>query len=163
SGLAPHLPAADKPARTGRDVIRAENTKPGATDWQLTRVRVDSSNYRSTWIEGYCSKQSVTAGDAIDLMVSTNPPRPFHIEIFPRGYSGGRGPRRVKTLGPFQGQTQPTPAPGEKNIHECRWAPSTRLTIPADWVSGVYLGRLTTLPEGDREPYWQSYVVFIVR
>jgi hypothetical protein len=37
------------------------------------------------------------------------------------------------------------------------------LTIPADWPSGVYLGRLTTVPEKDTEPYWQSYVVFIVR
>ncbi len=36
------------------------------------------------------------------------------------------------------------------------------LNIPNDWLSGVYLGRLTTIPEG-KEPYWQSYVVFIVR
>ena len=36
-------------------------------------------------------------------------------------------------------------------------------TIPDDWPSGVYLGRLTTLVDGDSEPYWQSYVVFIVR
>jgi hypothetical protein len=36
------------------------------------------------------------------------------------------------------------------------------LTIPDDWVSGVYLGRLTTIPEAEDRPYWQSYVVFIV-
>jgi len=35
------------------------------------------------------------------------------------------------------------------------------LTIPPDWPSGVYLGRLTTLPGKDK-PYWQSYVVFVV-
>lgn len=144
-------------------LIQQENRKPGATDWQLTRVRVDSSGYRSPWIEGYCSRQSVQTGASIDIMVSTNPPRKFHIEVFRMGYYGGRGARLLKTLGPFQGQTQPTPIPGEKNLHECQWARTTRLTIPADWISGVYLGRLTTLPDGDREPYWQSYVVFIVR
>jgi hypothetical protein len=32
------------------------------------------------------------------------------------------------------------------------------LTIPKDWLSGVYLGKLTALPEGV-----QSYVIFIVR
>jgi hypothetical protein len=30
-------------------------------------------------------------------------------------------------------------------------------------MSGVYLGRLTTLVESELEPYWQSYVIFIVR
>ncbi len=39
---------------------------------------------------------------------------------------------------------------------------SLKLDIPQDWLSGVYLGRMTTIPEG-REAYWQSYVVFIVR
>jgi hypothetical protein len=37
------------------------------------------------------------------------------------------------------------------------------LTIPADWSSGVYLGRLTTLGEAGGSGYWQSYVVFVVR
>lgn len=143
-------------------VIVGENAHPGATDWQLTRVRVDSEQYRSSWIEGYCSKQSVAAGESIDIMVSTDPPRPYRIEIFRMGYYGGRGARLMSTIGPLDGIAQPVPQPGEKDLHECRWTPSTTLTIPDDWVSGVYLGRLTTLP-GPDAPYWQSYVVFIVR
>ena len=55
------------------------------------------------------------------------------------------------------------PTPDERTLHECRWEPATELTIPADWPSGVYLGRLTTLPPKDERPYWQSYVIFIVR
>ena len=68
-----------------QDVLKAsnpvvlENQLPGSTDWQLTRVRVDGSRYRSPWIEGYCSKQSVKAGEAIDIKVSTNPARPFRL------------------------------------------------------------------------------------
>lgn len=144
-------------------LIVEENRRPGATDWQLTRVRVDQDGYRSPWIEGYCSKQSVKAGESLEIMVSTNPPRSFEIEIFRMGYYDGRGARRMTKLGPFEGKTQPTPSPGPKNIHECRWEPTTRLTIPDDWVSGVYLGRLTTLPSDAERPYWQSYIVFIVR
>lgn len=145
------------------NLIRDENSKPGANDWQLTRVRPDKDEFRSPWIEGYCSKQSVKAGETIDILVSTNPPRRFLIEIFRMGYYGGKGARLMTTLGPFQGQSQAVPMPGPKDLHECRWTPTTTLTIPADWAGGVYLGRLTTQADGETEPYWQSYVVFIVR
>jgi len=145
------------------NLIRDENRKPGALDWQLTRVRADKGGFRSPWVEGYCSKQSVKAGETIDLMVSTDPPRRFTIEVFRTGYYGGRGARLMTSLGSFPGKAQPIPEPGPKDLHECRWEPTTRLEIPADWPSGVYLGRLTTIPERASEPYWQSYVVFIVR
>lgn len=143
--------------------IIAENKKEGSTDWQLTRVRVDGGGFRSPWIEGYCSKQSVQAGESIDVMVSSRPARSFRMEFFRTGYYGGRGARKVLEVGPLQGVSQVDPKPGKKNIHECRWESSYRLTIPTDWTSGVYLGRLTTIPTADDEPYWQSYVIFIVR
>ena len=144
-------------------MIRAENLRAGATDWQLTRVRPDKDGFRTIAIEGFCSRQSVRAGETLDVMVSTDPARRFQVEIFRMGYYGGHGARLVKTLGPFEGKTQPTPRPATKDLHECRWEPAFRLTIPADWPSGVYLGRLTTLVDPAVEPYWQSYVVFIVR
>lgn len=143
--------------------VLKENKEPGSSDWQLTRVRVDGKNFRSPWIEGYCSKQSVMAGETIDLMVSTAPAQRFEIEIFRTGYYGGKGARLMKKIGPFQGKPQDLPRPGAKDIHECRWEPSTRITIPKEWLSGVYLGRLTTLPEQSTNAYWQSYVIFIVR
>ena len=154
--------AADAAARS--NVIARENAKEGTLDWQLTRVRLDSSTgFRSPWIEGYCSKQSVKAGETIDIMVSTEPAAKFTLEIFRTGYYGGKGARLMQVLGPFQGKAQPVPEPGAKDLHECRWEPATTLTIPEDWVSGVYLGRLTTLPDQPDKPYWQSYVIFIVR
>lgn len=156
--------AQETPAAAKRgSLIVEENKLPGATDWQLTRVRPDNKGHRTPWIEGYCSRQSVKAGESIDIMVSSDPPQPFKIEVFRMGYYGGRGARLMKTLGPFEGQTQPVPAPGEKNLHECRWEATTQLTIPDDWLSGVYLGRLTTLPPEADRPYWQSYIVFVVR
>src|SRR4051812_12445544 len=150
----------------GRDatLIERENAKEGATDWQLTRVRLDSRDgFRSPWIEGYCSKQSVKAGESLDIMVSTDPPGRFEIEVFRMGYYGGRGARLMTTLGPFQGKPQPTPKPGPKDLHECRWETTTRLTVPQDWPSGVYLGRLSILPPDENSAPWQSYVVFVVR
>lgn len=152
---------ADESAHAANPIV-VENQREGALDWQLTRVRVDDRGFRSPWIEGYCSRQSVRAGEAIDIMVSTNPPQRFEIEIFRMGYYGGRGARLITKLGPFDGVTQPDPSKGEKNLHECRWPAAATLTIPDDWLSGVYLGRLTTLPEDKDKPYWQSYVIFIV-
>jgi len=148
-------------ASSAESPIVAENRHAGATDWQLTRVRADAGGFRSPWIEGYCSRQSLKSGESLDIMVSTSPAESFHIEIFRMGYYGGRGARSMKMLGPFQGRTQATPEPGRKNLHACEWESCVRLTIPNDWISGVYLGRLTTLPN-KRKPYWQSYIVFIV-
>ena len=105
----------------------------------------------------------MAAGETIDIMVSTKPARPFQIEIFRTGYYGGRGARLMTKLGPFDGQPQPVPEIGPKNLHECKWKASTQLTIPADWPSGVYLGRLTTIPPDDTVAAWQSYVIFIVK
>ncbi|MFM8571629.1 MAG: N,N-dimethylformamidase beta subunit family domain-containing protein [Pirellula sp.] len=145
-----------------KNVIQTENLKTPSRDWQLTRVRVDESRYRSPWIEGYCSRQSVRAGESIDIKVSTKPARSFRIEIFRTGYYDGAGARLMTTIGPLEGKTQPTPTLGEKNLNECQWDTSHRLTIPTDWISGVYLGRLTTIPDSEQEPYWQSYIIFVV-
>ena len=118
-------------AERDSDLIRRENAKEGSRDWQLTRVALQSTTgVRAAYIEGYCSKQSVSAGETIDIMVSTNPISRFQIEIFRTGYYGGRGARLMTTLGPFEGVTQPDPEIGPKNLHECRWKATTTLKIP---------------------------------
>lgn len=147
-----------------RSLIAAENQRPGALDWQLTRVRLGKAQgVRAPAIEGYCSRQSLLAGESLDIFVSTAPAARFTIEIFRTGYYGGRGARLMTTLGPFDGAPQPLPEMGAKRIVECRWARTTSLRIPGDWPSGVYLGRLTTQPAAADQPYWQNYVIFIVR
>jgi len=163
-GSAPTLLAGE--GKPGRDpaLVRRENQQSGSPDWQLTYVRLDTpTGYRSPGIEGYCSRQSVAAGETIDFMVSTDPPTDFVIEVFRMGYYGGRGARRMVRLGPLRGKIQPLPEIGPRRLRECRWEPATRLTIPADWPSGVYLGRLSRVPaDGVTDP-WQSYTVFVVR
>src|SRR2546426_3442963 len=142
-----------------RDLIPTENEKPGTSDWLVTHSRIDPKNhYRCPWIEGYCSRTSVRAGDTLDIMVSTNPPSKFVIDIYRLGYYGGKGGRHLVQLGPFRGQVQPDPEVGVERLRECCWEPVTTFTIPQDWPSGVYLGKLTA--ERDK---LQTYVIFIVR
>jgi hypothetical protein len=144
------------------ETVARENLRPGSTDWQLTRVWPNASEYRTSLIEGYCSHQSIAAGDTLEVFVSTDPASQFKLEIFRMGYYGGAGARLMSTHGPVRGTTQPVPPIGERRLRECQWEPSVAVPIPADWSSGVYLGRLTTVPP-QGEPYWQSYVIFIVR
>ena len=149
----------------GRDLIRRENAKPGTRDWMLTKTRRVPGkinkillNGRSQVIEGYCSANRVRAGEKLQVMVSTNPASAFKLEIFRTGFYNGDGARLVKTFDALKGKTQPDPPVGENYVRECQWEPSVEFEIPKDWLSGVYLGKLTAEKENI-----QSYVIFIVR
>ncbi len=146
-------------ARVDRDRLVRENRRPGTRAWMLETTGVDTeARYRCPRIEGYCSKTSVRAGDTIQLHVSTNPASPFTIDLYRMGYYGGDGARHVLSLGPFPGSTQGDPPVGRRRIRECGWEPCAALRIPDDWLSGVYIGKLTAERSG-----WQSYIIFIVR
>ncbi len=147
-------------APASSELIRAENDQPGTSSWLLQNTRVDDPKIkcRCPWIEGYCSRTSVRAGETLAIMVSTNPPSPFVIDLYRLGYYQGKGGRHLQRLGPLQGQVQPDPEVGPERLRECRWEPATQFVIPRDWPSGVYLGKLTA----ERERL-QSYVIFIVR
>lgn len=141
-----------------------ENRRPGTTDWQLTNVWPNlGKGYRSGWVEGYCGRQSVSAGDELPIFVSTSPARRFTLELFRMGYYGGAGARRIDTFGPYSGKTQPDPPIGANRLRECHWEASLTIRIDESWPSGVYLGKLATVPESAAEHAWQSYVIFIVR
>ena len=138
--------------------IVTENQRIGTRDWLLERPRVDpESRFRSPWIEGYCSRASVRAGEAISFHVSTNPPSRFVLDLFRMGYYQGAGARHVLRLGPFAGAVEPDPPIAAKRLRECRWRAHASVTIPEDWPSGVYLGKLTA----ERDEV-QSYLIFIV-
>jgi hypothetical protein len=141
------------------DLIRRENLRPGTADWMLTRTRVDpATKWRCPWIEGYASRTSVRAGQSVDFHVSTRPASRVSIDVFRLGWYGGLGGRQVAALGSFDCTPQPDPAIGDKRLRDCRWEPTANLRIPKDWVSGVYLAKLTEHGEG-----LQSYCIFIVR
>ena len=139
--------------------IARENARPGTRDWLLTQSQIDpATHYRCPWVEGYCSHTSIEAGETIHFFVSTQPASEFTLDIYRMGYYGGLGGRHVHSMGPIAGRTQPDPPVGLKRVRDCRWTPSCSLRIPRDWLSGVYLGKLT-----ERRTGIQSYVIFIVR
>lgn len=141
------------------DLVRRENEQRGTRDWVLQNTRIDpKTKYRCPWIEGYCSHTSIAAGETLDIFVSTNPVSDFSIDIYRMGFYGGAGGRHVLRLDSLRGKTQPDPETGERRIRECKWEPSASIKIPSDWLSGVYVGKLTAQREG-----LQSYVIFIVR
>ncbi|MDA1276163.1 MAG: hypothetical protein O2960_19285 [Verrucomicrobia bacterium] len=136
-----------------------ENSRKGTRDWMLTKTGVDpATKFRCSTIEGYCSRTSLSSGESIRFHVSCNPAAAFEIDLFRLGYYGGAGGRHMVSLGPFAGLPQQDPNIGKKRLRDCQWEPCAEFVIPRDWVSGVYLGKLTAAQSG-----WQSYVIFIVR
>ena len=154
--------------------VQVENAKAGATDWLLTRVaRHDDEIYELGWhrrkgIEAYASHTSIKAGETLTVHVSTYPVNKYSARIYRMGYYGGAGARLMQSLGPLQGTAEPTPQDGERSLVACNWKVGFSLEIPADWLSGVYLGKLSTLPARggqflDLEMTSESYFIFIVR
>lgn len=150
---------------TGQEpgLIVKENQNEGTTSW-LIKVDErrcdlpDHQNCRRPEIEGYCSKTSYLAGDTLKVFVSTNPASAYSLDLFRMGYYGGKGGRLMKSVGQLQGSPQAIPQAPANNLIECDWDLSYSLVIPKDWVSGVYVGKLTALQDSS-----QSYVIFTVK
>ena len=133
-----------------RSLTQRENELRGTSDWQLTRVWPNRHKFRTSLIEGYCSHQSIAAGESLDIFVSCDPQSEYTIDIYRMGYYGGAGACHKKTIGPLPGKTQTVPemTAAPERLRECQWDVSVSLEIPKNWVSGVYLGKLTAKKGG---------------
>ena len=151
------------------NVIVEENKKPGTRDWLLTKVdavlvetSIDGEHQphfpRSTRIEGYASKTSYRAGEAVKFHLSASPATEVKIEIYRMGYYQGHGGRLVHTAENVPVKPQATPEDGERNLRECEWEVAHEVAVPRDWVSGVHLAKLTRADDG-----FQAYVIFVVK
>lgn len=153
----------EEAATAAPNLIQLENQKSGTTDW-LIKVPERTCDYpdhqfcRREQIEGYCSATSVRAGDSLHIYVSTNPATAYTLDIFRMGYYGGKGGRLMQSY-TLEGTPQETPVADPKtNFFECNWDPAVSFVVPEDWLSGVYLGKMTTALDSS-----QAYIVFIVR
>ncbi len=151
-------------SQKNKSLIVQENKLPGTSDW-LIEVEFDSCVYpelqygRRMQIEGYCSHTSVRTGDTITFHISTKPASEYKIDIYRLGYYQGKGGNLKKTIGPLHGNEQMTPEPDSiSNFVECGWDEAYQLVIPEEWVSGVYLCKMTTAPVK-----YQAYMIFIVK
>ena len=132
------------------NIIKVENARPGTDRWQLRHNPSDE-------IAGYASATSAIAGETLRFFVSSSDPA-FTIEIFRMGWYGGLGGRRMTNAVERPGGPQPVPSPDARGMIRCNWTESYAITIPSDWVSGVYLAKLTGKPSDK-----QGYIIFVVR
>lgn len=131
--------------------VSNENALPGTFDWALTNPATQRE------IEGYPSASSVAPGGKISLFVSTASAR-YTIDVYRLGWYAGKGGRQVQPQIERDGTLQTTPVPDADGLVECNWTDPYDLTIPATWVSGIYVAKLTTKATGK-----QAYVPFVVR
>lgn len=144
-------------SRAESNPIQRENARLGTQEWRLTQPALHRE------IEGYASRTSVNRGERISLFVHTSAPS-YSIEIYRMGWYGGMGARLVS--GPIvrQGMTQPMPTMDpQTGLTECSWKDPYLVTAgsksgQAEWVSGVYLAKLTAGVTGA-----QAYIIFVVR
>src|SRR5689334_8131302 len=120
--------------------IQIENQKPGTPGWDDF-----ASSSQQDLINGFASQISVNHGDPIDFYVTTTAPS-FTINIFRMGWYGGVGARLVASLGSFPGvhQAIPSPDPVTGMVSCDNWQKTTTFNVPSDWVTGVYLAKLTS-------------------
>ncbi len=148
------LSAADPAPNRGvaTNPTAAENARPGTRNWGLSKP----ATHRE--IEGYASNSSVAPGERLAFHVSTRS-HLFDIEVYRLGWYGGIGARRVALARDLPGAPRQAPRPRPSDgLIACDWPVSYTLAVGPDWVSGVYLARLTAKGDGR-----QAFVPFVVR
>lgn len=145
--------------------IQIENDLIGTSQWQLDKPvpfsERDPDNWSTPALEGYASLTSVNIGGDISFYVRTKAPT-FSVEIYRMGYYNNLGGRLMKKVQGLPSVMQPMPTAQDSTNYgliECNWIESYRLTVPTDWVSGVYLAKLLANDASG----WQSYIIFVVR
>ena len=132
--------------------IQIENQNPGTTAWLITNAA------NANEIEGYASLTSVNAGSQISFFVNTIDPQ-YTLTIYRLGYYGGLGGRQMTQPVTLTGIAQPIPTPDPTyGMAECNWSSPYVLTVPSNWVSGMYVVKLVGSQSGK-----QRYIVFVVR
>ena len=169
----PALPAPSAPTGLAAAVAAgAPNAGPAANDIQIENAR--TGNPESEWevtgsgdpaIQGYTTDISADHGGTVSFKVDVDPVvTAFHIDIYRLGWYGGDGARRVATID--SAHTTPTQQPPcyddvvTTGLVDCgNWSVSATWAVPADAVSGIYIGRLVR----DDSTGGASHVPFVIR
>lgn len=143
-------PSGDPCADPANPVV-AENCQPGTNEW------ITQNPIGDIW--GYASTDSVNVGGTIDFLVDTSSPT-FNIKIYRNGYYGGLGGRLIQEINDVPGKKQPNCQEDyARGMVSCStWSSSYTLTVPPEWVSGVYLARIIRPDTGG-----DNYILFVVR
>jgi len=147
--------------------IALENAHLGTESWKIPIGRE-----ASTQIQAYANATSVQPGQKLSFYVSTQKERtPYSVDIYRLGWYEGYGGRLMASwrdqIGHAQGYYDTVNhrlvgcnscyVDRQGGLVEANWQPSFILTIPSDWITGVYLAKFTG---GDA---MQTYVPFDVK
>jgi len=162
----------DQPLSTSRpfksNIITRENALTGTSSW-----KIPPGKGASTQIQAYAGATSVSPGKSLTFYVSTQKEgTPYSIVIFRLGWYGGYGARAmaspIKQIGFAQGyydvlhkrlvNCNSCRISKQTGLIEANWLPSYTLTVPFNWITGVYLAKFTEGAGG-----MQTYVPFDVR
>lgn len=161
-----------------QDCTGIENEFDGDSSWQLS---TGSTPATAGWpgyttqpeIEGFASLTSVNVGQEISFYVSVKNPGTdleYKIHIYRMGWYNGIGGRKMGwsdgewiTEKVRSSQTQPLKSPDSNGTVDCLatpnpWTDPYKITVPHQWISGVYLAKLTTSSSAKA-----SYIIFTVR
>jgi hypothetical protein len=162
------------------DSVAVENAKTGTTAWQITstNVSIDSAQpstlvdcssqacYSQGPIEGYASATSVNQGQSISLYVKSD--ESYTVRIYRIGWYDGNGGKDYTPTDLVSARSANSQSSGRYctsssgyalyGLVECNWSDPYVLSVPSDWVSGVYLAKLTTQTSGK-----SKYIIFVVR
>jgi len=153
----PQVPPTDpvdagQPPSSYTNPIPAENLRAGDPNWRTGR-RASSGE-----LDLYLSTDSAAVGENVSVMISANPASPANVDIYRIGHYAGLGARKVASLAQVNVPRQLTPARDSATARvECDWSQTTSFTVGPDWLSGLYLVRVTR-PEG-----FIRFAPFVVR
>jgi len=137
-----------------QNAIALENQKAGTTAWKITNLAMNNE------IAGYGNATSINKGQALNLKISLTQAGQYRLDIYRLGYYDGKGGRLITSVMNLNGVTQanPTLTNTSTNLVECKWNTSYTLQTGTDWVTGLYLVKLTDSRTGK-----QNYIQFVLR
>lgn len=138
---------------TAHNAIVLENQKAGTTAWKITDLATNE-------IAGYGDATSINKGQALNLKISLAQAGQYSVDVYRLGYYGGTGGRLIASVIGLDGMTQtyPTITNTNTNLIEYKWKTSYTLQTDKDWITGLYLVKLTDSRTGK-----QNYIQFVLR
>src|SRR5712692_1031385 len=151
---------------TSNAIVR-ENALPGTGAW-----KIPSGSEATIQIQAYASATSASPGQTLIFYVSTQlEGTPYSIAVYRLGWYGSLGGRleawQANLVGHAQGYWDQSRhllvgchscrIDTQTGLVEAKWQPSYKLTVPSDWVSGIYLAKFVDANN------FQTYVPFDVR
>ncbi len=144
--------------------IALENRQPGTTAWEL------DPGVSTTFIQGYAGMVSALPGQVVPLYISSVIPVDYSLSVYRIGWYNGLGGRLMFTVPHLHSQAQGVwlqklgligcatcLVDPQTHLIDANWHVTYRLPIGADWISGVYLIKLSV------GQFAESYIPLIVR